>query len=137
MKTIKITKSNDFSPNSKVILHVGSEKIHLKGFGSFSFSLSPGEEFYLTQQWAGSKIMAYEDMEEGSSFLVKPRLDKRLAFITLLVFIICTIIFFVIESRWSFFPLLPLIIYIILYLSVFRNRYLILQPVNDKKVVRQ
>ncbi len=137
MKTIKITKSNDFSNSSKVILHIGSERIHIKGFGSFSFSLSPGEEFYLTHQWTGSKRVAYEDLEDGDSFLVKPQLDKRLAFMTLLVLIICTIVFFVIKSQWSFFPLLPILIYIILYLSIFRNRYLVLQPTNEINVVRQ
>jgi hypothetical protein len=38
MKTIIIRKSLDFSSNSKIYLHIGAKKIHIKGFGSYSFT---------------------------------------------------------------------------------------------------
>lgn len=128
MKTIKITKSRDFATNSKVLLHVGSEITHLDGFGSFTFSLNPGEQFYLTHQWVSSKKVSYEKVTDGSFYLVKPRLDKRLAFITLFVFTLCMIFFFIFHSRWSFIPLLPIVIYVLLFLTVWKDRYIFLEP---------
>lgn len=137
MKTVKIAKSNDFSSESRLILHLKQERIHIKGFGSYTFSLGYGESFYLTHQWTSSQIVSYDDLGEENFFLVKPRLDKRLLFIFFFVFMLCTIAFLVFRSRWSYLPLIPFVIYILLYLSVLRNKYLILTPVKNTLINKQ
>lgn len=137
MKTINISKSSDFSSESKVILHIGSDHIHIKGFGSYTFSLGPRESFYLTHQWTSSPKMYYEDLAESNSLIIKPRLDKRFLFIIVYVLILCTIIFFIFKSRWSFLPILPFVFYIIMYLSILRNKYLTFLQVENNLVSKQ
>lgn len=137
MKTIILSKSNDFSPESKLILHTSSEKIHIRGFGSFTFYLNPGESFYLTHQWTSSPKLHYDDLDVENSLIVKPRLDKRFLFIVLFVLILCTIIFFLFKSRWSFLPILPFVVYILIYLSIFRRKYLSFLSVENNLVSKQ
>lgn len=137
MKTIILSKSNDFSPESKLILHTNSEKIHIKGFGSYTFNLEPGESFYLTHQWTSSPRLRYDDLDVENSIIVKPRLDKRFLFIVLFVMILCTIIFFIFKSRWSFLPILPFVVYILIYLSILRSKYLAFLFVKNNLVSKQ
>src|SRR4030042_71563 len=127
MKTITIKKNIEFSANSKVYLHLGSKCIHIKGFGPFSFTVEPGEVFYASQLWTQSNRIKYDQLNNNSSFLIKPRLGKVLAFIILVVFMICTLLFLFFRSRWSYMPLMPFVIYVGLYLSFLRNSYLIIK----------
>jgi len=128
MKTIWIKKNYDFSPDSKVILHIGERKEFLKGFGSFSFTIDPDQEFYVSHQWTRSKRIAYKEIDENTSFLVKPRLGKVLAFVALLIFMICTVIFIFTRFRWSFIPLVPIAVYVMIYVTILRDKYLIIEP---------
>lgn len=137
MKRVRIEKSDDLSDSSKIFLHLGDEKIHIKGFGSFTFTLNEGESFYITHQWVSSPRVHYEDIKDGDSFKVKPRLGKRFLIVFFIILIICTVTFFLLKSRWSYVPLLPFILYIITYLSVYRNKYFMLQPTQNEIVNRK
>ena len=127
MKTIKIRKNNEFSDRSKVLLHNGSSLIHIKGFDPISFQVEPGEEIYVSQLWTQSNRIRYDKLKENSMLLIKPRLGRVLAFIILVVFTVCTVIFLFTKWRWSYIPLVPFLIYIGLYLSFFKNQYLIIK----------
>lgn len=124
MKTIKIKKNYDFSPNSKVVLHYGSSQIHIKGFDFFDLTLNPGESVFASQLWTRSKKLLYDDIPENSFYVIKPQLDKVLAFVIFIITLICIAIFLFTRWRWSFVPLIPFVIYVLLYLSLLRNRYL-------------
>jgi hypothetical protein len=132
MKTIKIRKSTDFSENSKVYLHIGNNKMHIRGFESVSLSLSPGDKLYASQQWAKSNMVSYDQIEDEASFVIRPRLGKVFAFINLVILMICYAIFHFTRSRWSFFLLIPSLIYIALYITVLKNRYLIIELINKE-----
>ena len=127
MKTIRIKKNYEFSPNSKVFLHIGDKQVQIKGFESFSFTVEPGQEFFVSQQWTRSNKITYNQISDVTSFIIKPRLGKVLAFIALMIFAVCTVIFIFTKFRWSFIPLLPFALYVGLYLTVFKDRYLILE----------
>lgn len=127
MKTIKVRKSTDFSENSKVYLHMGTKKVHLRGYESFSFNVNPGEAIYATQQWTSSNRVSYEQVEDQSNYAIRPRLGKKFAFINLVILLICFAIFYFTRSKWSFFPFIPSIIYIGLYISLLREKYLIIE----------
>jgi len=131
MKTITIKKDYDFSPMSKVILHIGERKEYLKGFGPFSFNIYPDQKFYASHQWTGSNRIKYNEIDDNTSFLVKPRFGKVLAFVTLIIFMVCMIIFLFSRFRWSFIPLVPIAVYVLVYLSILRNRYLIIVPTKE------
>jgi hypothetical protein len=126
LKTITIRKSHDFSPNSKVILHVGSNQKHIKGFEPISFSIEPGQKFYASQQWARSNLISYDNATENKTYFIKPRLDKMLALLTVIIFLTCTVFFFVTKFRWSYVPLSPIVLYVFVYLTILKNRYLII-----------
>jgi len=132
MKTIKVRKSTDFSENSKVYLHIGGKKVHLRGYESFSFPLNPDEEIYASQQWTSSNKVSYDQVEDQSFFVIRPRLGKQFAFINLVILLICFAIFYFTRSRWSFFPFIPSIIYIGLYITLLREKYLIIESYKTK-----
>jgi hypothetical protein len=132
MKTIKIRKSTDFSDNSKVYLHIRNEKIHIRGFESISLSVNPGDILFASQQWAKSNKFSYDEIEDEASFVIKPKLGKVFAFINLIILMICYAIFHFTRSRWSFFPFIPSLIYIALYLTVLKNRYLIIDLIKKE-----
>jgi hypothetical protein len=132
MKNFKICKSHELSSNSKIFLHIGEKRIHIKGFGLFKISLEPGQEFHASHQWTRSKKIKYEDIKNGSSFLIRPRIGRLFIFILLIVFSICTCIFLFTKFRWSFIPLAPFAIYILLYVSLFKDRYLIIEPIKEE-----
>ena len=127
MKKITIRKSLDFSSKSKIFVHVGDKLIHIKGFKSFSIPIEKDEEFYASHLWTRSNKISYEQLTD-LSFLIKPRMGKVFAFIIMMILIVCMATFILTQFRWSFIPLVPFVIYILLYLSLFRNRYLIIQP---------
>ena len=136
MKTITIRKSLDFSAKSKVLLHIGEKQIYIKGFGSFSAQLKQDEEFYASHLWTRSKKIQYEEVK-GSSFLIKPRMDKLFAFIILMICIICMAFFILTHYRWSLLPLIPIIIYVFLYLSILKDRYLIIKPIKEEPEIEE
>jgi predicted RND superfamily exporter protein len=135
MKTINIKKSNDFSPNSKVIIHIMEKKIHIKGFGSFSFNLEPGQEFFASQQWTQSNRIGYNQINDGSTFIIKPRLGKTLALVTLMITIVCMVIFVLTRFRWSFLPLIPIMIYVFVHITINKNKYLIIKPIVENEKI--
>jgi len=132
MKTIKIRKSIDFSENSKLLVHIGGKKIHIKGFESFSLPVNEGEEIYATHLWTSSNKISYEQIKNGDLFLIRPRLGKQFAFINLVIFLICFAIFYFTKSRWSFLPLLPTVLYAGLYITVLKNKYLIIDLIKQE-----
>lgn len=132
MKTIRIKKNYEFSPNSKVLLHIGDKQVQIKGFESFSFTVDPGQEFFVSQQWTRSNKISYSQISDISSFLIKPRLGKMLAFIALLIFVVCTVIFVFTKNRWSYLPITPVAFYILLYLTILREKYLIIKPDKEE-----
>ena len=132
MKSVKIRKNHELSSSSKIYIHVGERKIHIKGFGEHSVSINPGEEFRVTHLWTGSKILKYDDLSDVSTFLVKPRIGKLFGLVLLVVFSICTCIFLFTRFRWSFIPLVPFAIYIFIYMSILKDRYLIIKPIKEE-----
>ena len=131
MKKIVIKKSHDLSPSSKVYLHIGSSKIHLLGFGLYTLTISEGDEIFSSHLWTQSPKIHYEDLEDGISLLIKPRLNKVFALVIGILFIFCSVIFVLTRYRWSFFPLIPFVVYIFIYLTVLRNRYLIISQEQE------
>jgi predicted RND superfamily exporter protein len=127
MKTISIRMNYDFSPTSKVILHIGERKEHLKGYRPFSFTVYPDQEFYVSHQWTNSNRIRYNEIGEDTSYLVRPRFGKVLAFVTLIIFMICTVIFIFTRFRWSFMPLVPIALYVVTYVTILRDKYLIIE----------
>jgi hypothetical protein len=127
MKSIKIKKSQDFSSNSKVFINIGIKKIHIKGFGLYNILLEPGEEIYASHLWTGSRKMRYENITDNSTLLIKPLMGKFFLLFVLFIFSICVCISIFTKSKWSFFPLAPIAVYIALYLTVLKNRYLIIE----------
>lgn len=131
MKTISIKKDYDFSPTGKVILHIGERKEYLKGFGPFPFTIGPDQEFYASHQWTRSNRIEYNKIGENTSFLVKPRFGKVLAFVTLMIFMVCMVIFIFTRFRWSFIPLVPIAIYVLIYVTILSDKYLIIEPAKE------
>jgi hypothetical protein len=127
MKNIIIKKSNYFSGTSNIYLNVGSRKVLIKGFGSYTIPVSEGENIYASQLWTESNRIDYNRLEEGISLLIKPRLSKLFALIIGIVFLLCSIVFIFTRIRWSFLPLIPFAIYIGVYLTILRDRYLIIE----------
>jgi hypothetical protein len=132
MKTIKVKKSIDFSESSKLLIHIGNKKLHIKGFESFSLPVNPGEEVYASHLWTGSNRISYDQIKDGDLFLIRPRLGKQFAFINLVIFMICFVIFHFTKSRWSFFPLLPTVMYAGLYITILKNKYLIIELIKQE-----
>ena len=132
MKTVTIKKSHEFSPNSKIYVKYGTKKLHIKGFGSYSLSVNPGEEIYTTHLWTQSNRIAYDKIVDESIFEIKPRLGKILAFIGIIIFSICFCIFLFTKSRFSFIPLVLIALYVIVYLTFLKNRYLIIKSCLDE-----
>jgi hypothetical protein len=131
MKTIRIKKNYEFSPNSKVIIHVGENRTIIKGFESFSFTIEPGQEIYASQLWTKSNMISYDQIDDLSTFVIKPRLGKMLAFIALMVFAACTALFIFTRFRWSYLPLTFIAFYALLYITVLKDRYLIINQTKD------
>jgi len=127
MKNISIKKSSYFSNSSKVYVFVGSRKVLIKGFGLYTLPINEGEFIYASQLWTGSNRIYYDNLVDGILLIIKPRLNRIFALIVGIVFLVCTIISILTKCRWSFLPLVPFIIYIAIYLSVLRNRYLIIE----------
>jgi hypothetical protein len=127
MKNISIKKSNYFSKMSKVYVLVGSKKVLIKGFELYTIPINEGEKISASQLWTGSKKIDFDKIEEGISYVIKPKLNKLLALIIGIVFIFCAILFILTRYRWSGVPLIPFAIYIIMYLTVFKERYLIIE----------
>jgi hypothetical protein len=127
MKNIKIRKSNYFSNTSKIYVIVGSRKVLINGFGSYTIPVNEGENIYASQLWTGSNRIDYNKLEEGISLLIKPRLSRLFALITGIVFLLCSVFFIFTGFRWSFLPLIPFAIYIGVYLTILRDRYLIIE----------
>ncbi len=133
MKTVEIRKNHDFSAKSKIILHIGEKEVHIKGFGLYSFELKPGETFFVSHLWTSSQKIGYTQLDQKSSFVIKPRLGKVFAWITLAIFIFCLYLLVYYKSRWSGFPLFPMAIYGGLYITVLRDRYLVIKPLVKTK----
>jgi hypothetical protein len=127
MKSIKVKKSNYFSSTSKVFIIVGSRKIQINGYGLYTIQVNEGENISASQLWTGSKTIDYGNLEEGTSLIIKPKLSRSLALIIGITFIICSLIFYFTRISWSLLPLIPFGIYIIIYLTILKDRYLILE----------
>ncbi len=132
MKTIKIKKNHEFSPNSKIILHIGEKQMQIKGFESFSYIIEPDQEFFASQLWTRSNKIGYAQVEDGLSYIIKPRLGKVLAFISLVVFAACTILFIFTKFRWSYMPLSLIAVYVLLYLTFLKKKYLIIKCIKQE-----
>ena len=132
MKNIKIRKNRELSSSSKIYVHAGARKLYIKGFGEHNISINPDEEIYATHLWTGSNKIKYENINNDSSFLIRPRIGKLFVFISLVIFSICVCIFLFTKFRWSFIPLVPSAIYIFIYLSILKDRYLIIKPVKEE-----
>lgn len=127
MKNVSVKKSKYFSNTSKIYLFVGSKKVLIKGFELYTIPINEGENIAASHLWTGSNKIGYNKIEDGNSFVIKPRLSKLLALIIGIVFLFCSIIFILTSYRWSFLPLIPFIIYIVIYLTILKDRYLIIE----------
>jgi hypothetical protein len=128
MKTIKIKKNYDFSPNSKVYLSYGDKRIHIKGFDFFKITLEPGESVYTSQLWTRSKKLQYEDITDNSTYIIKPQLTRLLAYIIFVISLICIVVFIFTRWRWSLIPIIPFVIYVLLFVTILYDRYLKIVP---------
>jgi hypothetical protein len=131
MKTVKMKKSKVFSSKSRVYINIGHQKTYLKGFGLYAISVNPGDSIIASQLWTKSNCLNYDDIIDGSIFLIKPRMGRTFTLLVLFIFIICSCIFFLYKSRWSFVPIGIIAIYISLYLTILKNKYLIIEPIDN------
>ncbi len=127
MKTINIRKSTQFSEDSKIMVHAGERSMHVRGFDARSFTVEDEEEIYASHDWTQSNRIGYDSLGDGQTYIIMPRLTKKLAFIILITFMVCAAVFFFTKIRWSFIPLIPFGIYILLYLTLLRKKYLIVE----------
>ena len=129
MKNINIKKSWDFSPNSKIYLHIGPRRVHIKGFGLYSLSVEQGEDIYASHLWTKSQNITYDQLADNQSLFVKPRMGKLFAFIAFLLSMVCFCVFIFTRYWWSLMPVAPFAIYALLYTTILKDRYLIIK--ND------
>jgi hypothetical protein len=99
----------------------------IKGFGLYTIPINEGENISASHLWTGSNKIDYSKLEDGITLLIKPRLSRLFALITGIVFLLCLIVFIFTRFSWSFLPLVPFAIYIGIYLTILRNRYLIIE----------
>ena len=119
-------KDKIFSTNSKVLVSIGTKKIHLKGYGIYAISINPGETIIASQLWTKSKGLTYDEIIDGSTLLIKPRFGQWFTIIVAGIFFLGAFIFVLYRFRWSFMPLALIAIYISLYLTILRDRYLLI-----------
>jgi hypothetical protein len=127
MKNFKIKKSNYFSNTSKIFVFAGSKKVLITGYGLYTLSINEGEKISASHLWTGSEKVDYDKIEDGISLIIKPRLTRLLALIVGCVFLLCCSIFIITRYRWSFLPLIPFVLYIVIYLTFLKDRYLIIE----------
>jgi hypothetical protein len=130
MKSIIVKKSDYFSSKSKVFIIAGSRKIQIKGYGLYTIQVNEGENISASQLWTGSNSIDYDKLGQETSLIIKPRLSRLLALIIGVTFIICSLIFFFTKIPWTLIPLILFGIYILIYLTILKNRYLILAEEN-------
>jgi len=128
VKTFKIKKDYDLSPYSKIILYYGNRKIHVKEYDFSEITLEPGESVYASQLWTRSKKLQYEDITDNSTYIIKPQLTRLLAYIIFVISLICIVVFIFTRWRWSFIPLIPFVIYVLLFVTILYDRYLKIVP---------
>ncbi len=134
MKTIQIRKANLFSAKSRVFIINGLNRIHIKGYGLYALSLEAGDDIRASHLWTKSNTLSYEDIKDGSVILIRPRFGRTFTIFVALVFIICTCVFFLFKSRWSFIPLGIIGIYISIYLTILNDKYLIIEQITNSEV---
>jgi hypothetical protein len=127
MKNIIIRKDKYFTSESKVIVRSGSDKIWIKGYRLYTIPVDKGKCIFATHLWTGSNIIEYENLSEKVPLLIRARLGRGLALISLIVFLISVVLLVLTKSRWSVLPVIPVAIYIIAHLTILRNRYLIIE----------
>jgi len=128
VKTFKIKKDYDLSPYSKIILYYGNRKIHVKEYDFSEITLEPGESVYASQLWTRSKKLQYEDITDNSTYIIKPQLTRLLAYIIFVISLICIVVFIFTRWRWSLIPIIPFVIYVLLFVTILYNRYLKIVP---------
>lgn len=128
MKTFKIKKDYDLSPYSKIILYYGNRKIHIKEYDFSEITLEPGESVYASQLWTRSKKLQYEDITDNSTYIIKPQLTRLLAYIIFVISLICIVVFIFTRWRWSLIPIIPFVIYVLLFVTILYDRYLKIVP---------
>jgi predicted RND superfamily exporter protein len=128
VKTFKIKKDFDLSPYSKIILYYGNRKIHIKEYDFSEITLEPGESVYASQLWTRSKKLQYEDITDNSTYIIKPQLTRLLAYIIFVISLICIVVFIFTRWRWSLIPIIPFVIYVLLFVTILYNRYLKIVP---------
>jgi len=128
VKTFKIKKDYDLSPYSKIILYYGNRKIHVKEYDFSEITLEPGESVYASQLWTRSKKLQYEDITDNSTYIIKPQLTRLLAYIIFVISLICIVVFIFTRWRWSLIPIIPFVIYVLLFVTILYDRYLKIVP---------
>ena len=127
MKNIKIKKSKYFSSNSNIYVLIDSKSILIKDFGLYTIPVSEGEHICASQLWTSSKKIGYEELNEKVPLIIRPKLSRLFAIITGILFLTCSAIFIYTRYRWSYLPLVPIIVYVFAYLTILKNRYLVIE----------
>jgi hypothetical protein len=133
VKTFKIKKDFDLSPYSKIILYYGNRKIHIKEYDFSEITLEPGESVYASQLWTRSKKLQYEDITDNSTYIIKPQLTRLLAYIIFVISLICIVVFIFTRWRWSLIPIIPFVIYVLLFVTILYDRYLKIVPLKKSE----
>lgn len=131
MKAIRIKKSKQFSANSKVMIHVGPNKILIKGYDFYTTKLEEEDKIFASHLWTKSEILNYDQLDDNGTIQIVPRMGKIFAIVILIVLGCCTVFFFLYKSRWSFIPLVPFVLYILLYITVLKDKYLLLKKNSE------
>jgi hypothetical protein len=127
MKTIRIRKNMDFSATSRIYVKIGPRKVHIKGFEAVVLPVLPGEEISASHIWTASNRISYDQLEDGSSIKIRPRMGLAFQWIFMLVFLVCFITFNITRIIWLVLPVLFFSLYAFTYLTVLYDRYLILE----------
>lgn len=127
MKNIKIKKARIFSPNSKIYVITSQSKVLITGYKPYNINVYEGELLSARQEWTGSNKIEYDKICEASQYVIKPRQNGFLVIYIAIAFIITYIVLLLTRNRFSFLLVLPIPLYIILYLTIWRNRVLIIE----------
>ncbi len=133
MRTITVRKNNEFSANSRIYLHTDTQKIHIKGFKPYTIQIERDGKFYASHLWTQSNRTTYSQIDDNSEFIIVPRLKPELSLITLAALVLSLFLFFKTGSKWLFIPLAFCLVYIALYLTALKNRFLIIKPVKKSQ----
>jgi len=126
MKTITIEKSKSLK-NAPISVWLHNKEFVLTEKIS-SIHLEPKDNVQLSQMWCKSKKYNYDFFAEGGIYIADVVLNRSIIWLTLITSFGGIVFFKYYSNNLLFFlPLALVVIYIFLYLTILKNRYLLIK----------